>query len=259
MALDVDVRTDPSRLLAGCRTVIMFADATGTSPDTSPKIAAYAQGRDYHRVLPQRIRRVQRALAALAPDAHFRVCFDIHPLMEHYWAWQAGLGWIGKNSLTITRRAGSRVVLGALLTDLEIPADAPATEHCGTCRACLDACPPQAILAPGLVQAEACISYQTIETQGPLPPDFDAAGWVIGCDICQDVCPWNQARRQKVSRPEEYGRLVAEAAGSGVAGLRTQNEAEFLKKFAGTALMRPGRAVLERNLDHFESRGGESP
>lgn len=158
------------------------------------KIARYGWGRDYHRVLHKRLRAFTEWLKAQEPTAEARYYADTGPVQDKFWAQQAGLGWIAKNGNLITREYGSWVFLGEVLTSLELEPDPPHTAHCGTCTRCLDACPTQAIRSPGVVDANRCIAYHTIENRAEQLPDEIASqlhGWVAGCDICQDVCPWN--------------------------------------------------------------------
>jgi len=157
-------------------------------------VARYGWGRDYHRVIDGRLRQLGRWLEHQAPGVRWRACVDSAPLLDKAWAEQAGLGWIGKNGNLIHRRRGSWFLIGHLLTNLELPADAPAEPLCGSCSRCLDACPTGAIPEPFVVDARRCIAFHTIENRDPaLPAAISAAmgPWVAGCDICQDVCPWN--------------------------------------------------------------------
>jgi epoxyqueuosine reductase len=158
-------------------------------------VARYGWGRDYHRVIDTRLRRLGRWLDGQEPGARWRACVDSAPLMDKAWAEQAGLGWIGKNGNLIHPRLGSWLLLGNLLTTLELPADAPSEPLCGRCSRCLDACPTGAIPEPFVVDARRCLAFHTIENRDPdLPEAISAAmgPWVAGCDICQDVCPWNR-------------------------------------------------------------------
>ena len=170
-----------------------------------PKIARYALGRDYHRVLRSKLRKLERDLASKMPGARFRACVDSVPVMERELAQRAGLGWFGKNTCLIDSRTGSWFLIGALLTDIALEPDEPATGGCGTCRACIDACPTGAIVRLGenwQVDARQCISYLTIEKRAPFTPRESkmVADWTFGCDVCQDVCPFNQARASQPDR-----------------------------------------------------------
>lgn len=158
-------------------------------------VARYGWGRDYHRVVSQRLRRLGRWLEKQRPESRWRVCVDASPLLDKAWAEEAGLGWIGKHSNVIQPQRGSWMVIGHLLTTESLRADRPAIPRCGRCRDCIDACPTEAIREPFVVDARRCISYHTIENRSRcLPQTIEAAlgPWVAGCDICQDVCPWNR-------------------------------------------------------------------
>lgn len=192
-------RLDPRRLLPGARSLLMIGVAYdgGLELPEPPavRISRYALGRDYHRVLKGLLRRVMQRVEERLGQVAWRACVDTAPLLERYWAWQAGLGWIGKNCLLIHPRHGSWLFLGGLLLELELPADRPHPERCGRCTACLQACPVQAFRAPGRMDAGRCISAQTIENRHDELPDFMRpmpGRWLFGCDDCQMVCPWNR-------------------------------------------------------------------
>ena len=158
-------------------------------------VARYGWGRDYHRVIDARLRRLGRWLEARVPGTRWRACVDSAPLLDKAWAEEAGLGWIGKHGNLIHRDRGSWLLIGHLLTTLELPPDRPAEPLCGRCSSCITACPTDAITEPFVVDARRCIAYHTIENRDPELPEAIAAalhGWVAGCDICQDVCPWNR-------------------------------------------------------------------
>jgi epoxyqueuosine reductase len=159
------------------------------------KVARYGWGRDYHRVMQQRLRRLGRWLEERAPGTAWRACVDSAPMMDKAWAEEAGLGWIGKNGNLIHRRQGSWLLLGHLLTTLHLPADQPSPSLCGSCSRCMTACPTGAIQEPFVVDSRKCIAYHTIENRDAQLPEGireHLQGWVAGCDICQDVCPWNR-------------------------------------------------------------------
>ncbi len=161
----------------------------------SLRVARYGWGRDYHRVIDGRLRQLGRWLEQAAPGTTWRACVDSAPLLDKAWAEEAGLGWIGKNGNLIHRRRGSWMLLGHLLTSLDLPPDRPAETLCGACTACIDACPTGALDEPFVVDARRCIAYHTIENrEETLPPAIAGRlqGWVAGCDICQEVCPWNE-------------------------------------------------------------------
>jgi len=202
MARAPERRTDPRELLPGARSVVAVAmnyytpHAHAARPGTG-KISRYAWGDDYHDVLGERLRALLAWVREECPGAEGRVCVDAQPAMDKAWAVRAGLGWIGKHTNLITREYGSWVFLGELLLDLELEYDAGrVADHCGTCTLCIDACPTAAIVEPYVVDSNLCISHATIELRAPAEiPDAVAAhadGWLYGCDVCQDVCPWNR-------------------------------------------------------------------
>ena len=204
---------DPRRrqveaLLPGVRSLLAVALPYHVRVARRPgglQVARYGWGRDYHRVIDRRLRHLGRWLEARAPGVRWRACVDSAPLLEKAWAEEAGLGWIGKNGNLIHRRRGSWLLLGHLLTTLELPSDRPAEPLCGACSRCLDACPTAAIREPFVVDARRCIAFHTIENR---EPDLPAAvaqrleGWVAGCDICQEVCPWNGPDLESSSDPD---------------------------------------------------------
>lgn len=203
---------DPRSLLSGARSIICVADRYHDgAPDAPPpadapargRIARYARGDDYHKVMKRRLHVLADELASAFPDARFRACVDTAPLLEREHAARAGLGAIGKHTLLIERGVGSYLLLGALLTTLDLPSSEPATpDPCGSCTRCIDACPTDAI-TPWSVDATRCISYLTIEHRSPIDPTLAAAmeDWIFGCDVCQDVCPHNQPSTRTRAAP----------------------------------------------------------
>ncbi|MFO7640348.1 MAG: tRNA epoxyqueuosine(34) reductase QueG [Candidatus Competibacteraceae bacterium] len=210
-------------------------------------VSRYALGRDYHKVLRRRLQRLAERIAAAIGPFGYRVFADSAPVLEKALAEQAGLGWIGKHSNLLDRRTGSWFFLGEIYVDLPLPADAPATEHCGRCVACLEICPTQAIVAPYRVDARRCISYHTIELHGPIPQEFRRAigNRIYGCDDCQLVCPWNRFARPSIE-PDFRARHGLDAPD--LIELFGWNEAEFLHRTEGSAIRRIGHDRWLRNL-----------
>ncbi|HET8761993.1 MAG TPA: tRNA epoxyqueuosine(34) reductase QueG [Gemmatimonadales bacterium] len=221
---------------------------------TPPKVAKYARGKDYHDTVGRRLEGLAERLRE-AGAGHTRCYVDAGPIPERELARRAGLGWIGKNAMLIRPGVGSFFFIGEILTDLELALDAPfETDHCGSCSRCIDACPTDAIVEPRVVDATRCISYLTIEQKGPIPDDLAAKmdGWVFGCDICNDVCPWNVrfAGRQGEQGEHEDGRGGLDGQVKEVLASVEQmtEEEEFERHFAGTPFMRPGLKGMQRNL-----------
>jgi epoxyqueuosine reductase len=221
-------------------------------------VSRYALGRDYHKVLRSRLQRLaERIEAAIGPFGH-RAFTDSAPVLEKPLARNAGLGWIGKHTNLIHRRAGSWFFLGELYTDLPLPVDEPATDHCGTCTRCIAACPTAAIVAPYQLDARRCISYLTIEHEGPIPEPLRApiGNRIYGCDDCQIVCPWNR-----------FARLAAEPdfrerhglASASLVELFGWDEAEFLRRTEGSAIRRIGHERWLRNLAVALGNGPAEP
>jgi epoxyqueuosine reductase len=203
MARTRRVRSDPRNLLPGCRSVVAVAmsyrckqpDSTSSSSGEGRVwISRYAWGRDYHRIFKKKLVRLGRWLAERKPEALWRACVDTAPILEREWAVRAGLGWIGKNTLLLNRELGSELFLGVLLTDQKLASDKPRPEHCGTCTACLDACPTDAFDEPMVLDARRCVGYLTVEHHSAVPDELRSGvgAMVAGCDICQEVCPWTQ-------------------------------------------------------------------
>ena len=210
-------------------------------------VSIYARGRDYHRVLRQRLLRLQARIAEeIGPFGH-RVFSDSAPVLEVELALRAGIGWRGKHTLALQREAGSMFFLGEIFVDLALPPSEPATAHCGSCQACIDVCPTQAILAPYRLDARRCISYLTIEHHGAIPVELRRAigNRIYGCDDCQLVCPWNKfAQRSALSDFDERSGL----SGAQLIDLFAWDEAQFLQFTEGSAIRRVGHERWQRNL-----------
>jgi epoxyqueuosine reductase len=243
----------PRHVLDHVRSLIVLTLPYRTEP---PRMAGDGEGRvsryawnetDYHDIIHDRLRQLGRRVQSWRPEARTRGVVDTAPLLERDLAQQAGLGWIAKNTMLIDKSIGSWFFLAALLTDLELEYDAPhETDHCGTCRACLDACPTQAFPEPYVLDARRCISYLTIELRGAIPRDLRPAlgDWAFGCDVCQEVCPWNRKGIDGDSK------IFSSAEGMNpieLLGLFDMTEEEFRERFRSTAIWRTRRQGLLRN------------
>jgi len=251
MAREPAVRADPRRLLPGARAVICVAvhhDAGEATPPppTVARIARYARGPDYHRALHRLLRRLVDRLDGLAPGHQHRICVDTMPLLERAHAAAAGIGWIGKHTCLVHPTAGSYFLLGEIVTTALLPADGPMADHCGTCRRCLDACPTGALVAPHQLDARRCISYWTIEHRGDLPPAAagNLHGWVFGCDLCQEACPFNRFAPPGHPDLPAHPHLVAPE----LASLAEATAASFKGQFKGTPVVRAGKRQMARNF-----------
>ncbi len=256
-------RLEPRRALPGCRTIIVTSLLYGPRPSGAPVrserrrlpvVARYALGRDYHDVFEERLDALAGHIRQLVPEANIKRYVDYGPVLERDHAQRAGLGWIGKNTMLIDPDLGSYLMLGELLTDLELPPDDPfLPDRCGSCRRCIVACPTDAILETRLIDARRCISYLTIELRGPIPEHLRApiGNRVFGCDICQEVCPWNDDAARPATSPfaARPGQPLPASDMIGWAEeLSALDEQTFRARYRGTAFTRPGRDGLLRNL-----------
>lgn len=193
-----DKRLDPRILVPGAKSVVSlllnYFPSQKQVDATAPKISKYAYGADYHEVIKDKLNQLLQFIKDTIGDVDGRVFVDSAPVLDKAWAKKSGLGWIGKNSNLINKESGSFFFIAELIIDLELEADGPIKDYCGTCTKCIDACPTEAIVAPQIVDGSKCISYYTIELKDAIPADvkgkFD--NWMFGCDVCQDVCPWNR-------------------------------------------------------------------
>jgi epoxyqueuosine reductase len=246
------LRAHPDRLLDGVRSVVMVSLVYGRPDPTVPaptqgKVARYARGGDYHERLWRPLEALLEWLRQFRPDVQGRAIADSAPLLDREFARIAGLGWFGKNTMLIDCRLGSFTVLGALLVDVELDPDPPQDRgHCGTCTRCLDACPTDAFAAPYVLDARRCISYWTIEHRGPIDDTMADRldGWVFGCDVCQDVCPWN--RKAPAGRAPEL-QPRPELSHVDLLAWLARDPADFGASIKGTALARARRSGLLRN------------
>jgi len=194
-------RVDPTKLVPGSKSVVSVVGSyfhpdheRQMQQDDKPKIAKYAQGRDYHKVYKKKLKKLFAQTRELLGGLEGRVFVDSAPVLDKAWAVKSGLGWMGKNSNILNKNLGSFFFIGEMIVDAEFSYDTPVTDHCGSCTRCIDACPTNAIYEPYRVDATKCISYLTIELKDEIPEEHrnDLEGWMFGCDICQDVCPWNR-------------------------------------------------------------------
>jgi epoxyqueuosine reductase len=210
-------------------------------------VSRYALGRDYHKVMRKRLAQLAERISAQCVDTRYRAFVDSGPILEKAFARKAGLGWIGKHTNLINRYAGSWFFLGEILTDLPLPADAPTTNHCGSCSACIEVCPTQAIVAPYELDAKRCVSYLTIELRSAIPVEFRRAmgNRIYGCDDCQLVCPWNKYA-QVTAEPDFVARHGLDA--TSLVELFAWTETEFLSRTEGSAIRRIGYECWLRNI-----------
>lgn len=247
-----ELRADTTRPEPGMRSALVVALDYGGKEPSGP-VARYARGDDYHRLMWDRLDELLVwARRELGGELHGRAYVDTGPILERDLARKAGLGWFGKNTMLINPQMGSFFFLGALFLDLELTPDAPfEDEHCGTCTRCLDACPTQAFTAPGVMDARRCISYLTIESRSEIPAEYHAAigEHIYGCDVCQDVCPWNVKFARELREPAFAARPVignADAAALATT-LLAMDEVAYREAFSGSAMKRAKLSGLQRN------------
>lgn len=245
--------TDPKQIFPNARTVVVLAMNYYTpnehedSPSTG-KISRYAWGDDYHDVLRERLRELLEWIKTEDPEADGKVCVDTTPVLEKAWAVRAGIGWLGKHTNVITTTHGSWVFLGEIILNLELEYETETVDdHCGSCTACIDACPTGAIVEPYVVDSRKCISYATIELRDETLPDEIASnqnGWLYGCDICQDVCPWN-----RFETPADEPRFEPRNNETSLAldAIADMPHEEYVERFRGSAMKRTKLSGLKRN------------
>jgi epoxyqueuosine reductase len=253
MARDPEIRSDPRKLFPDARSVLVVAKNYYTpskhaDDSATGKVSRYAWGDDYHEVVGSRLRALLSWIKAEIPGAEGKVCVDIQPMMDKAWAVRAGLGWIGKHTNLITPEYGSWVFVGELLLNVDLEYDSqPIEDHCGSCTICIDACPTQAITEPYVVDSNQCISYATIELRDAKIPSTvgeHLEGWLYGCDICQDVCPWNrfeQATDEPRFQPREGNVNIPLTE-----ALELSPET-YAERFRGSAMKRAKLSGLQRN------------
>lgn len=247
-------RLDPRKLVPGAKSVISliynYSPAKIYQPQQGPKIAKYAYGQDYHFVIKKKLKEFFSALQTQFGEIEGRVFVDSAPVHERAWAHKSGLGWIGKNSLLLNREMGSFFFLAEVICDLDLKPDTPIADYCGTCTKCMDACPTDAIPAPYVVDGSKCISYLTIELKDQIPDDFKGQmeNWAFGCDICQDVCPWN-----RFSKPNDEEKFSPQGWEELPRKEWTEMTQEvFQKVFKKSAVKRTKFEGLKRNLKFIQ-------
>ncbi len=246
-----DKRLNPTLLVDGAKSVISlllnYYPAELQNQD-SYKVSKYAYGQDYHSVIKEKLNELLHFIQTEIGEVSGRAFVDSAPVLDKAWAAKSGLGWIGKNSNLITQKVGSFYFIAELIIDLELEYDTPTTDHCGSCTACIDACPTEAIVAPYVVDGSKCISYFTIELKDNLPQEMKGKfdDWIFGCDVCQDVCPWN-----KFSKPhnEPLFQTAPEILSYSKSDWEEITNDTFQKVFKNSALKRTKYVGLLRNIN----------
>lgn len=251
-----DKRLDPRLLVDGAKSVISLGLNYYTDNQqadmNAPRISKYAYGEDYHEVIKSKLKQLLQLINQHIGEVHGRGFVDSAPVMDKAWAKKAGLGWVGKNANLLNKKSGSFFFLAELIVDLDLDYDIePTADHCGTCTRCIDACPTEAIVGPAVVDASKCISYLTIELKNEIPVSFKGKmeGWMFGCDICQDVCPWN---RFSVLHNEPAFQPPPDLLGMTKGDWDEITEDVFKKVFKGSAVKRTKFAGLKRNIDFIK-------
>lgn len=255
MERNFDKRLDPTKLVPGAKSVISllfnyYTPETQKDPE-APKISKYALGTDYHLVLKEKLKTFFQKIQAEFGDVEGRVFVDSAPILEKAWAAKSGLGWIGKNTNLLTQKVGSYYFIVEIICDLPLAYNHPVTDHCGSCTACIDACPTQA-LTPFKIDASKCISYLTIELKSSIPSEFSGQmdNWMFGCDVCQDVCPWNSfAKSHTETKFSPHPQLLEMEQNDWL----ELTEATFKKVFKNSAVQRTKFLGLQRNIRFLQS------
>jgi len=248
-------RLDPTKLVDGAKSIISLAYnyyPKDLQNKEAPKVSKYAYGMDYHYVIKEKLNFFLTFIRDKIGDVHGRAFVDSAPILEKAWAAKSGIGWVGKNSNLITKQVGSFYFLAELIVNLDLDYDTIESDHCGKCTACIDACPTQAIAQPYVVDGSKCISYFTIELKENIPKEFKGKfdDWVFGCDICQDVCPWNKFSK---THREPLFQANSELMKMSRDEWNEITEETFNKIFKNSALKRTGYKGLTRNLNFIKS------
>jgi len=249
-----DKRLDPRLLVEDSKSVISLLlnyYPEEKQIEETYKISKYAYGQDYHHVIKLKLRQLQEFISEEIGAVHGRAFVDSAPVLDKAWAAKSGLGWIGKHSNLLTRRVGSFYFIAELIIDLDLEYDSPVTDHCGTCTACIDACPTEAIVEPYAVDGSKCISYFTIELKNEIPNEFHSQfdDWAFGCDVCQDVCPWNKFSKphgEPLFNPHSYLLSLTKKDWEDI------TEDVFRKIFQKSAVKRTKFAGLQRNVNFLK-------
>lgn len=249
-----DKRLDPRLLVDGAKSVVSLLLNYYPSEIQNPasyKISKYAYGEDYHFVIKEKLKELLQFIQDEIGEVNGRVFVDSAPVLDKAWAAKSGLGWIGKNANLITQKVGSFYFIAELIIDLELEYDLPTTDHCGTCTACIDACPTQAIIQPYVVDGSKCISYFTIELKDNLPQEMKGQfnDWVFGCDVCQEVCPWNRFAKP---HQEPLFEPKAELLQFSKRDWQELTKETFNKVFKNSAVKRTKFEGLMRNIDFLK-------
>ncbi|MBD0833488.1 tRNA epoxyqueuosine(34) reductase QueG [Aestuariibaculum sediminum] len=251
-----DKRLDPTKLVEGSKSVISlllnYYPEHKQVDGEAPKISKYAYGTDYHFVIKDKLKVFLNFINDEIGEVNGRAFVDSAPVLDKAWAAKSGLGWVGKNSNLITRQVGSFYFIAELIVDLELEYDAPTTDHCGTCTKCIDACPTQAIKEPYVVDGSKCISYFTIELKDQIPTEFKGQfdNWMFGCDVCQDVCPWNRfskGHNEPLFNPHPELLTMSKRDWEEI------TQEVFSKIFKKSAVKRTKFSGLKRNIDFLKS------
>ena len=249
-----DKRLDPTKLVEGSKSVVSLLlnyYPTKTQPAESYKLSKYAYGTDYHFVIKDKLKQLLQFIQEEIGEVNGRAFVDSAPVLDKAWAAKSGLGWIGKHSNLLSKQVGSFFFIAELIIDLELEYDTPTTNHCGTCTACIDACPTEAIVGPYVVDGSKCISYLTIELKDSIPSEFKGKmdDWMFGCDVCQDVCPWN-----RFSKPhqEPLFNPHPELLDMTKRDWEEITEETFRKVFKKSAVKRTKFSGLQRNIQFIK-------
>lgn len=255
MANHFDKRLDPTKLVPGAKSVVSlllnYHTDNKQKDANAPKISSYAFGEDYHLVIKDKLKHLLKRLKDQIGEIDGRVFVDSAPVMDKAWAAKAGLGWVGKNTNLISKQVGSFFFIAEMIIDLELEYDLPVADHCGSCTACIDACPTQALTAPYEIDGSKCISYATIELKEAIPSEFKGKmdGWAFGCDICQTVCPWNRFAKphnEPAFQPQED--LLTLTAQQ----WKEMTDETFRRVFKNSAVKRAKYSGLVRNIKFLE-------